>query len=77
MSPRRRRLSHVRSVVQSGEMVSAIAKGDPAGIGSHLYNDFEKVVLPRPSQTAELKETYGQPGRLGTLMSGSGQRCLR
>jgi len=61
-----------RSVVQSGEMVSAIAKGDPAGIGSHLYNDFEKVVLPAHPKTAELKETMANLGGLGTLMSGSG-----
>ena len=61
-----------RSVVQSGEMVSAIAQKDPAGIGTHLYNDFEKVVLPAHPQTAQLKATMADLGGLGTLMSGSG-----
>jgi 4-diphosphocytidyl-2-C-methyl-D-erythritol kinase len=61
-----------RSVVQSGEMVSAIAKHDGASIGSHLYNDFEKVVLPAHPKTAELKATMETLGGLGTLMSGSG-----
>jgi 4-diphosphocytidyl-2-C-methyl-D-erythritol kinase len=61
-----------RSVVQSGEMVSAIAQHDPSGIGIHLYNDFEKVVLPAHPKTAELKATMETLGGLGTMMSGSG-----
>jgi 4-diphosphocytidyl-2-C-methyl-D-erythritol kinase len=61
-----------RSMVQSGEMVSAIAKHDASAIGAHLYNDFEKVVLPAYPKTAELKATMANLGGLGTLMSGSG-----
>lgn len=61
-----------RSQVHSGQMVAAIAQGDGAAIGQHLYNDFEKVVLPAHPKTAALRETMAAAGGLGTVMSGSG-----
>jgi 4-diphosphocytidyl-2-C-methyl-D-erythritol kinase len=61
-----------QSVVRSGEMVAAMARHDATAIGAHLYNDFEKVVLPEHPKTAELKATMATLGGLGTLMSGSG-----
>ena len=61
-----------RQAVHSGPMVGAIAHQDGGKIGTALYNDLEKVVLPAHPQVAELKETMAVCGGLGTLMSGSG-----
>ena len=62
--------------VHSGNMVQAIGKKQPLAIGSHLYNDLEKVVLPAHPKVAQLKSTMtavaSQCNALGTLMSGSG-----
>ncbi len=58
--------------VRSGEMVGAVAQRNGAAVGQHLYNDFEKVVLPAHPKTAALKATMAELGGLGTLMSGSG-----
>jgi 4-diphosphocytidyl-2-C-methyl-D-erythritol kinase len=61
-----------QSQVRSGEMVAAVAHRNAQDLGQHLYNDFEKVVLPAHPKTATLKATMAELGGLGTLMSGSG-----
>ena len=58
--------------LHSGPMVSELAKHDRQGIGQHLHNDLEKVVLPAHPKVQALKETLAELGGLGTLMSGSG-----
>ena len=61
-----------QSQVRSGDMVAAVAHRNASGLAQHLYNDFEKVVLPAHPKTAALKATMAELGGLGTLMSGSG-----
>ena len=61
-----------RDSVRSGPMVSELAKPDRRGIGAHLQNDLEKVVLPAHPRVQDLKATMAGCGGLGTLMSGSG-----
>lgn len=61
-----------QSQVRSGEMVGAVARRDAVALAQHLYNDFEKVVLPAHPKTAVLKAAMSNLGGLGTLMSGSG-----
>ncbi|TVQ14546.1 MAG: 4-(cytidine 5'-diphospho)-2-C-methyl-D-erythritol kinase [Leptolyngbya sp. DLM2.Bin27] len=61
-----------QSQVRSGDMVRAVAKRDAIALSQHLYNDFEKVVLPAHPKTAALQATMADLGGLGTLMSGSG-----
>ncbi|MEM9002056.1 MAG: 4-(cytidine 5'-diphospho)-2-C-methyl-D-erythritol kinase [Cyanobacteria bacterium P01_F01_bin.86] len=63
---------HRQESVRSGPIVSELAKQDKQGIGQHLHNDLEKVVLPAHAKVKELKETLASCGGLGTLMSGSG-----
>ncbi len=62
--------------VHSGNMVKSISQKQPQAIGTHLYNDLEKVVLPAHPKVAQLKETMiataAQFNALGTMMSGSG-----
>jgi 4-diphosphocytidyl-2-C-methyl-D-erythritol kinase len=53
-------------------MVAAVAQRQGSALGQHLYNDFEKVVLPAHPKTAALKAVMADLGGLGTLMSGSG-----
>ncbi|MEL6381630.1 MAG: 4-(cytidine 5'-diphospho)-2-C-methyl-D-erythritol kinase [Cyanobacteria bacterium J06626_18] len=65
------RLSRQNSV-RSGPIVGELAKQDRQGIGQHLHNDLEKVVLPAYPQVQTLKATLAKFGGLGTLMSGSG-----
>lgn len=61
-----------RNRVSTGALVKAIAKKDSSQIGSLLYNDLEKVVLPNYPQVARLKTEFSQIETLGTMMSGSG-----
>ena len=61
-----------QSQVRSGDMVAAVAQRQGSALGQHLYNDFEKVVLPAHPKTAALKALMADLGGLGTLMSGSG-----
>ncbi|MEO1069236.1 MAG: 4-(cytidine 5'-diphospho)-2-C-methyl-D-erythritol kinase [Cyanobacteria bacterium J06638_6] len=61
-----------QSQVRSGEIVGAVAHRNGRELGQHLYNSFEKVVLPAHPKTAALKATMADLGGLGTLMSGSG-----
>lgn len=61
-----------REAAHSGPMVSELAKQSGAGIGQHVHNDLEKVVLPAHPSVSALKQTLAECGGLGTLMSGSG-----
>jgi len=65
-----------RDRLHSGKMIEAIAAGNATKIGTHLYNDLEKVVLPAHPKVSQLKETMTQAAKdhsgLGTMMSGSG-----
>ncbi|MBE9140150.1 4-(cytidine 5'-diphospho)-2-C-methyl-D-erythritol kinase [Nodosilinea sp. LEGE 07088] len=61
-----------QSQVRSGEIVTAVSHRNPKELGQHLYNDFEKVVLPAHPKTAALKTAMADLGGMGTLMSGSG-----
>lgn len=61
-----------REAVQSSPMIAQLYKQDVQGIGQHLHNDLEKVVLPAYPRVQELKGALQDCGGLGTLMSGSG-----
>ena len=58
--------------VHSGPMVTAIMDKDGMAIGSYLYNDLERVVLPAHEKVMQLRQTMANHGGLGTMMSGSG-----
>jgi len=58
--------------VRSGGLVNAIAHQNNAEIGGLIYNDLEKIVLPKYPQVAELKAAFAAQDVLGTMMSGSG-----
>ena len=58
--------------VHSGSMVTAITHKDTQAIGSHLYNDLERVVLPAHPKVQQLRDCMASYGGLGTMMSGSG-----
>ena len=58
--------------VRAGGLVNAIAHQNIAEIGQYIYNDLEKVVLPKYPQIAELKAAFTAQDVLGTMMSGSG-----
>lgn len=59
--------------VHAGPMVTAISRQDgAAAIGSHLYNDLERVVLPAHDNVQQLCDRMAHHGGLGTMMSGSG-----
>lgn len=58
--------------VHSGALVAAIGHHNPAEIGQHLYNDFEKIVLPAYPQVGQLRDTLAEFSSLGAMMSGSG-----
>ena len=58
--------------VHSGSMVTAIIHKDAQAIGSHLYNDLERVVLPAHPKVQQLRDCMASHGGLGTMMSGSG-----
>lgn len=58
--------------VHASPMVTAISHHDGAAIGSHLYNDLERVVLPAHAKVQQLRDRMASHGGLGTLMSGSG-----
>ena len=58
--------------VHSGPMVTAIGHNDAQAVGTYLYNDLEKVVLPAHPQVAQLRQVMADSGGLGTMMAGSG-----
>ncbi|MBX2865634.1 MAG: 4-(cytidine 5'-diphospho)-2-C-methyl-D-erythritol kinase [Leptolyngbyaceae cyanobacterium MAG.088] len=58
--------------VHAGPMVTAISHKDTEGIGHHLYNDLERVVLPAHKNVQQLRDRMASHGGLGTMMSGSG-----
>ncbi|MEB3293070.1 MAG: 4-(cytidine 5'-diphospho)-2-C-methyl-D-erythritol kinase [Synechococcales bacterium] len=58
--------------MRSSQMMAAIAHRDPIAIGQNLYNDLERVVLPKYPQVQALRDRFAALGGLGTLMSGSG-----
>jgi 4-diphosphocytidyl-2-C-methyl-D-erythritol kinase len=58
--------------VHSSDLVKAIVAKDPAKIGSLLYNDLEKVVLPNYPLVSQLRTEFQRHPNLGTMMSGSG-----
>ncbi|MBI6546559.1 MAG: hypothetical protein HY692_07175, partial [Cyanobacteria bacterium NC_groundwater_1444_Ag_S-0.65um_54_12] len=53
-------------------MLQALATGSARQIASCLWNDFEKVILPRIAPCAQLKERLIELGALGALLCGSG-----
>ena len=58
--------------IHSSPLLKAIAKRNNVEIGKLIYNDLEKVVLPKHPQVAELKSIFVEEDILGTMMSGSG-----
>lgn len=58
--------------VRSGSLFKAIMAKNGAKIGSLLYNDLEKVVLPANSRVGRLKDAFINTNTLGAMMSGSG-----
>ncbi|MBF2058208.1 MAG: 4-(cytidine 5'-diphospho)-2-C-methyl-D-erythritol kinase [Cyanobacterium sp. T60_A2020_053] len=60
------------SAVHSGQLVRALVHRDGQEIGSLLYNDLQKVVLPEYPEVAELIKSFQGENVLGSMMSGSG-----
>ena len=58
--------------IRTGSLVQAITQNNVSEIGSLLYNDLEKVVLPTYPQIEELKNAFAETDTVGTMMSGSG-----
>ena len=58
--------------IRTGSLLQAIVQKNGSEIGSLLYNDLEKVVLPAYPQIEELKNAFTSTDTLGTMMSGSG-----
>ncbi|BAQ63068.1 4-diphosphocytidyl-2-C-methyl-D-erythritol kinase [Geminocystis sp. NIES-3708] len=58
--------------VHSGNLVKAISQRDSRQIGSLLYNDLEKIVLPQFPTVKALIDAFKAKNVLGSLMSGSG-----
>ena len=58
--------------LHSSPLVSAIIHKQTSEIGNLLYNDLEKVVLPKYPQVAQLRSAFAEAEILGTMMSGSG-----
>ena len=58
--------------LHSSPLVSAIIHKQTSEIGNLLYNDLEKVVLPKYPQVAQLRSAFAEVEILGTMMSGSG-----
>ncbi len=58
--------------IRSGSLFKAIMAKNGSDIGSLLYNDLEKVVLPAYEQVAQLKDAFADTLTLGAMMSGSG-----
>ena len=61
-----------RDRLRSGSLFKAITAKNGAEIGSLLYNDLEKVVLPNYERVARLKAAFTDTLTLGAMMSGSG-----
>ena len=57
---------------QQNTLLSALAHGDLPGIGAHMFNLFESVILPRHSTAAGLHAALTAAGACGVRMSGSG-----
>lgn len=57
---------------QQNALLSALAHGDLSGIGAHMFNLFESVILPRHSTAAGLHAALTAAGACGVRMSGSG-----
>ena len=61
-----------RDRIRSGSLFKAIMAKNNVEIGSLLYNDLEKVVLPAYEEVARLKDAFTDTNTLGAMMSGSG-----
>lgn len=57
---------------QQDALLSALAHGDLSGIGAHMFNLFESVILPQHSTAAGLYAALTAAGACGVRMSGSG-----
>ena len=53
-------------------LLSALACGDLSGVGAHMFNLFESVILPRHSTAGRLRDAIAAAGAFGARMSGSG-----
>lgn len=58
--------------VHSGNLVKAISQQNSHQIGALLYNDLEKIVLPKFPTVKALIDAFKAKNVLGSLMSGSG-----
>lgn len=54
------------------QVVTAMERGDLAGMSEAMYNIFESVVLPEHEVASRLKREMQDGGAIGALMSGSG-----
>ena len=59
-----------------GDLLAALALGDPHRLGEALRNDLEEPALSLRPDLAALLDLGGRPPALGTLLSGSGPSCL-
>lgn len=73
---RRQQLLQTKPAGIDRQWQKLLSATSPAEIASCLYNDLERVVLPAYPVIAEIKQTLGELGALGTLMSGSGACVL-
>lgn len=60
----------------SGELLSALAAGDAAGVGALLANDLQEGALSLRPDLAAVLDRGGRPPAVGRLLSGSGPTCL-
>lgn len=60
------------AAVHSRNIVKAILNRDIKEVAQFMYNDLEKVVMPKYTLVLEVKEVFINLGVLGTMMSGSG-----
>ena len=69
-------LEERKSRVHADKMIEAVSEKNAVKVGTRLYNDLEKVVMPAREKDTQLKaamtDLSKQKGGLGTMMSGSG-----
>lgn len=66
------RLKRMRFHPRTGEMLSALERGDLEGVARRLYNVFEDILPKRYSQVFEIKSRLLELGAMAASMTGSG-----
>ena len=66
------RVKKLRFHPRTGEMLSALERGDLEGVARRLYNVFEDILPKRYSQVFEVKSSLLELGAMAASMTGSG-----